>query len=295
MTSHFDFYSALGLDSAADSQQLTEVLNQRLAELQQQGAPATSGEVQVAMTARAILSDPQKRQAYDQRLADESAPTMDAAVLRNLAQTGSFEPATQFDAFQYQPTPTSAPAPVAQVTRTPLPELPANASFGALWNRIKGLPRFFTIAQGIAGLIPLLTFVYIIFNTLTLFGDSSSGTGSLDEMLGAFGRGIGLVVFPFIALILIPIFSMQLFWAWSALYANKPNYLVGFLVPQVSIALVAMLMMLTAGYMETYFMLFWYFLWFAATVTAIVLACLPAVRAWFNNEVLTVQQAQPFN
>lgn len=299
MSAHFNFYSELGLDPSNDSAALGQVLDQRLAEFQQRGLPSTSGEVQVVLTARAILTDLQKRMSYDQRLNDPSAPAMDAAALRNLAQTGQFEPSNQFAAFQnqpgqngqnqYQPMPT--PKPARQVTKAPLPELPADASVGDLWKRTSGLPRFFTIAQLVAGVIPALSFVYLIFVSFTLMGDNLGGMDTFMDELGYAGRTIALAVLPVFALILVPTFAMQLYWAWQALHANKPNYLIPFLVTQVPIALVAFVLMISAGFMGSYFLLFWHFLWLAASVTGIVLGCLPAVRAWFNNEVLTVQSA----
>ncbi|MDO5731087.1 hypothetical protein [Corynebacterium sphenisci] len=108
MTAHYDLYEALGLDRGADGAALGAEIHSRLQDLHARGVPAEAPEVQQLLAAGSILGDPDRRRAYDTRLGDASAPTMDIPALRALAATGSFPDEEETVA---GPRPTGAAAP----------------------------------------------------------------------------------------------------------------------------------------------------------------------------------------
>ena len=107
---HHDFYSSLGLDRDRDAASLAASIDWRLAD--SNISPAQRDELQVAQK---ILGDERRRALYDARLDDPTAPTIDVASLRELADI-DFGPAEAGDAADETATTSIpvAPAPAAE-------------------------------------------------------------------------------------------------------------------------------------------------------------------------------------
>lgn len=80
---HIDLYRAFGLDRHASPDDLWRTLTGRL----ENTDPADEALRSQIETARAILSDPGVKQAYDTRLADPAAPELDPTALSELASS----------------------------------------------------------------------------------------------------------------------------------------------------------------------------------------------------------------
>ena len=78
---HYNLYDSLRLDRAKDAAALAQEIDQRI----QAGSTRNPGGLEELQVARAVLGDPYRRSAYDQRLNDPNAPTMTPDSLRQLA------------------------------------------------------------------------------------------------------------------------------------------------------------------------------------------------------------------
>lgn len=78
---HYDLYNALGLDRSMDTNAIASDLDQRIAS----GHATNSGGMEELKIARKILGDSGRRDLYDKKLNDPSAPDIDVAALRDLA------------------------------------------------------------------------------------------------------------------------------------------------------------------------------------------------------------------
>lgn len=78
---HYNLYDSLRLDRAKDPAALAQEIDQRI----QSGNTWNPGGLEELQVARAVLGDPYRRSAYDQRLNDPNAPAMTPDSLRQLA------------------------------------------------------------------------------------------------------------------------------------------------------------------------------------------------------------------
>ncbi|MGY6462350.1 hypothetical protein ACXIUA_00190 [Corynebacterium sp. UMB8791] len=78
---HYDLYQSIGLDRSHDCAAIAQEIDGRLAS----GITTNPGGVEELHIARAILGDPQRRGIYDQKMADPTAPDINIAALRDLA------------------------------------------------------------------------------------------------------------------------------------------------------------------------------------------------------------------
>ncbi|OFT82348.1 hypothetical protein HMPREF3101_08075 [Corynebacterium sp. HMSC29G08] len=83
MMAHYNLYDSLRLDRAKDAAALAQEIDQRI----QAGSTRNPGGLEELQVARAVLGDPYRRSAYDQRLNDPNAPAMTPDSLRQLAHT----------------------------------------------------------------------------------------------------------------------------------------------------------------------------------------------------------------
>lgn len=78
---HYDLYQSLGLDRAADSMQLRDILDEKIAAT----SPDDAAALDERSTARAILGNPELRARYDAHLEDPSAEPITVHTLHQLA------------------------------------------------------------------------------------------------------------------------------------------------------------------------------------------------------------------
>lgn len=78
---HYNLYDSLGLDRSSDPAALAREIDSRI----QSGNTWNPGGMDELQVARAILGDPARRAAYDQRLGDPNAPAVTPDSLRQLA------------------------------------------------------------------------------------------------------------------------------------------------------------------------------------------------------------------
>lgn len=90
MAQHYNFYDSLSLSRESSTEDLRAELQQRLDTLRTEGVPQADARYQQTQVAAAILGDEQRRSLYDERLNDDTAPTLTIPALRSLAATGSF-------------------------------------------------------------------------------------------------------------------------------------------------------------------------------------------------------------
>ncbi len=78
---HYNLYESLGLDRTKDPATLAGELDERI----NSGVATNPGGMEELNIARSILGDPQRRSLYDQKLDDDTAPEINIAALRDLA------------------------------------------------------------------------------------------------------------------------------------------------------------------------------------------------------------------
>lgn len=79
---HYNLYESLGIDRSTSTQGIAEDIDKRLS-TGNTSNPGGEDELQVA---RQVIANPTKRGMYDARLDDPSAPEIDIAALRDLAE-----------------------------------------------------------------------------------------------------------------------------------------------------------------------------------------------------------------
>lgn len=107
---NYDLYTELGLDKDMPPTEIGTLLDGRINGLVGQGYPSNSPEVDQLATARAILSDPGKRNTYEAALAGPDG-VIDVSWLHQLADSPAASGATSLSSASQESSPESSPVP----------------------------------------------------------------------------------------------------------------------------------------------------------------------------------------
>ena len=175
MADRYDLYESLSLDSSASTEELRAQLDEKLAEMHSENVPEYSGQFQETFTARQILGEDFRRQAYDAQLADDNA-SITIATLRELAakqenasqpnasQTNASQPAPAESAQQaWMSQPQVTETMVTTTVTTVVPPLPEDASIKDAWKRLPKFPKITASVFGAAMILGYITAAAAIF------------------------------------------------------------------------------------------------------------------------------------
>jgi len=140
---HYNLYESLGIDRGTSTQGIAEDIDKRLS-TGNTSNPGGEDELQVA---RRVIADPTKRGMYDARLDDPSAPEIDIAALRDLAEMQM--PA---QGQPQQPQQQSQAQPISQ--QPPQPKQPSKLK--------REFARSSKLALTLAAIVPLLAVLVLL-------------------------------------------------------------------------------------------------------------------------------------
>lgn len=327
MADRYDLYESLSLDSSASTEELRAKLDEKLAEMRSENVPEYSGQFQETFTARQILGEDFRRQAYDAQLADDNA-SITILTLRQLAAQqppAHQQPAQQGTAQQDPVQPESAaattnqssasqsaPAESAQqawmnqppvtetmvttTVTTVVPPLPEDASMKDAWARLPKFPKITASVYGVAMLLGYITAaaaIYVGFANLNSAADAGNRDSSLGSIFGDIAEiylsliNVGSASAFFTLGIVIALLSM--FWFNKILHGRNVRAL-PYLVASTAPLGVGLLVM--SFFVQDEMIFVCLILTGLVLVAATALALTKDLRAWFRGQKL-VRTTQP--